>query len=201
VFTIGNTIVEVCKKYAEPLMKTKKRMDCIILDIHRPENFKDRDRMVEILHYAEESGKRFGAPVKFLRFERTLNSIEQFDLLPILNKSEMLEFTPLMSYQDFLEAQYHCIFMISDSGTAQEEPALLNTPVVVPRDFTERPQSYNAACSYKLDLQKITGDQNPWYDSWEYVDSVLDGLVDMDPSWLGGGTTADDIVETLNEAL
>ena len=28
-----------------------------------------------------------------------------------------------MGYNDFMEAQYHCKFMISDSGTAHEEPA------------------------------------------------------------------------------
>ena len=39
--------------------------------------------------------------------------------------------------------------------TAQEEPAILNKPVIVPRDFTERPQSYKYNCSIKLDVNNI----------------------------------------------
>ena len=54
----------------------------------------------------------------------------------------------LMPYEEYLTKVYHSKFIISDSGTGQEEPALLKTPVVVPRDFSERPQSYKNDCSF-----------------------------------------------------
>ena len=47
-------------------------------------------------------------------------------------------------------------FIISDSGTGQEEPALLNTPVVVPRDYTERPQSIENNCSIMLNVNDLS---------------------------------------------
>lgn len=47
---------------------------------------------------------------------------------------------------------YHAQALISDSGTGQEEPALLKTPVIVPRDYIERPQSYQNECSIRLPL-------------------------------------------------
>ena len=57
-----------------------------------------------------------------------------------------------MAYKEYLTTIYHCPFIISDSGTAQEEPAIFDTPVIVPRDFTERPQSVEANCSYMLNV-------------------------------------------------
>jgi hypothetical protein len=65
-----------------------------------------------------------------------------------------IEMIPLLPYQEYLDTVYHSKFIISDSGTGQEEPALLNTRVVVPRDFTERPQSYANNCSFKLSLNQ-----------------------------------------------
>ena len=75
-----------------------------------------------------------------LKFGRTIREIEKLNL----GKIQLID---LMSYKDFLTAQYDSLFIISDSGTAQEESALLKTPVIVPRDYTERPQSVFYNCS------------------------------------------------------
>ena len=61
-----------------------------------------------------------------------------------------------MSYRQYLDTVYHSKFIISDSGTAQEEPAIFRTPVLVPRDYTERPQSYHTFCSRKLYLETLS---------------------------------------------
>ena len=55
-----------------------------------------------------------------------------------------------MSYTNYMSAVYNSQFIISDSGTAQEEPALLGTPVLVPREFTERPESVEHKCSMMI---------------------------------------------------
>ena len=54
---------------------------------------------------------------------------------------------------NYLKKIYHCKFILSDSGTGQEEPALLKTPVIVPRDYTERIQSVKADCSFMLNIE------------------------------------------------
>ena len=54
---------------------------------------------------------------------------------------ENVEIIPLMPYKDYIASVYHALCLVSDSGTAQEEPAFLKTPVIVPRDFSERPES------------------------------------------------------------
>ena len=144
IHVVGNTIVEVHRHF-NTNFKTDKKPNQILLDIHRPENFKYKDRLANILFYASTMMVRTGLPVKMLKFKRTFDAIIEHRV-PFGN----IEFVDLMSYKQFLEAQYASLFLISDSGTAQEEPALCGTPVVVPRDFTERPQSIERLLGQKL---------------------------------------------------
>jgi len=180
VHVVGNTIVEVCRPYLE-ITKTPKRNDIILVDIHRPENFKYPNRMKAIIQYANECGKRYNIPVKMLKFYYFNN----FDL--DLGDIELVD---LMSYKNYLNSIYNCKFLISDSGTGQEEPAFFNTPVIVPREFTERPQSVKANCSFMLDLDNTQP-------SFKYIDE----RINMDLSWLGNGDTSKLIVNHLIEFL
>jgi UDP-N-acetylglucosamine 2-epimerase (non-hydrolysing) len=183
VYVVGNTITEVCRPYipTEP-----KRNEGILLDIHRPENFKYKDRMEKILKYANVCSERYGLPVKMLKFHGTVRAIENWNL-----DLGSIELVDLMSFKTYLRTIYHCKFIISDSGTAQEEPALLRTPVIVPRDFTERPQSISADCSYLLHVD----------DEWEPSFEWLDREHRFELEWLGDGHTAERIINILKEIV
>jgi UDP-N-acetylglucosamine 2-epimerase len=100
-----------------------------------------------------------------------------------------------MPYKQFLEAQYHAAFLISDSGTAQEEPALFKTPVVVPRDFTERPQSMDNKCSVMIDVNTAANDT--WASSRDWIKSGPK----INSSWLGTGETAEKVMKSLKAIL
>ena len=56
-----------------------------------------------------------------------MNKLKEFDIH--LGNIEVVD---LMSFKKYTKSVYHSKFIISDSGTAQEEPALLGTPVIVP---------------------------------------------------------------------
>lgn len=184
IFVVGNTITEVVSK----LNYSNRDRKQIILDIHRPENFKYKDRMKSILEFSNKMSVDYELPVKMLGFKRTLDYIKEFDL-----DLGLIEVVELMSYKDYTRAVYDSKFIISDSGTAQEEPALLGTPVIVPRDFTERPESVETNCSIMYDVNK-----NNWGDivSWLCLNCHK-----ADPSWLGDGTTSDKIIQILKEKL
>lgn len=187
VFVVGNTIVEPFNMFKNRVMNCEKRKDMILMDIHRPENFKYEDRLKNALLFGNECIKRYGLPVKLLYFKRLDDAIKNWGL--DLGNIEMI---PLLPYQEYLETVYHSKFIISDSGTGQEEPALLNTKVVVPRDFTERPQSYANNCSFKLSLNQ------DFYQAFEWLDSETNN---MDSSWLGDGTTSQKIVDEIKVFL
>jgi UDP-N-acetylglucosamine 2-epimerase len=188
VHVVGNTIVEVVKKH---MPTGPKRKDCIILDIHRPENFKFENRLENIIKYANEMGEIYDLPVYMLGFHRTLMMIDKFNI--DLGDISVIPLQPFMSY---IDAVYHSKFIISDSGTAQEEPAILGTSVIVPRDFTERPESVSSNCSFMLDVNTTTN--STWCDSQSWL---LLNADKRDTSWLGNGTTAAQIIEILKRDL
>jgi UDP-N-acetylglucosamine 2-epimerase len=189
VFIVGNTITEVCK----PFIPTEpKKENIILLDIHRPENFKYKSRMENIIKYATLCSIKYNLPIKMLKFYGTCKYINEFNL--DLGKIELID---LMSYKQYLNTVYHSYFLISDSGTGQEEPAFFNTPVIVPRDFTERPQSLIANCSFMLECNHLENIE----DTFNWISQIKNNKINMDVSWLGDGTCSDLIIKHLQNYL
>jgi len=180
VFVVGNTIVEEVARYAFP---DAKRKDGILVDIHRPENFSDEKRLRKIIEFANECEMKYKVPVRILYFKRLVMAIEKFGI-----DLDRVQMTSLMPHKEYLDTVYHSLFIISDSGTGQEEPALLGTQVIVPRDFTERPQSYKGNCSFRLALEPSNfPDVHEW----------LGVNYPMDISWLGDGKTSEKVAQIL----
>jgi len=186
IYVVGNTIVEPLRKLAD--LNTFKSNNRIILDIHRPENFKYKDRMAKILDYANFCAQKFQIPVEMLSFHRTIEAIEDYNL----NLDE-IKLIPLMGYRDFIKAQQQCKFIISDSGTAQEEPALLGIPVIIPRDFAERPESIENDCSFMLKLET----QNYKTTSIDWINS--NPILNI--NWLGDGNTSYKILHIIKQRI
>jgi len=190
VFVVGNTVVEPFKMFGNEIMRTPKRNDMILLDIHRPENFKYKHRLINIFKFANDCIEKYNIPVKMLYFKRLQDEIDKHSL----DLGKIIQ-VPLYAYKEYLEKVYHCRFIISDSGTGQEEPALLNTPVIVPRDYTERPQSYKYDCSIKLCVEKeelIRKD-----DIFKWIELLENNIIKMNTSWLGTGETSKLIVNEI----
>lgn len=187
VFVVGNTVVEPLMEIRDALFKVPKRKDMILMDIHRPENFKYEQRLRRVVHFANECIEKYKLPVKLLYFKRLKDSLDTFGIE--LGKVELV---PLLPYKEYIETIYHCRFLISDSGTGQEEPALVNTPVLVPRDFTERPQSYQYNCSTRLGLEEDNATE-----VFQWLEDIETGRKQIDTCWLGDGTTSRQIIEHL----
>lgn len=188
IHVVGNTIVEVAKKYkpTEPKLNNQ-----ILLDIHRPENFKYKNRLENIIEYANMVADKHSLPIYMIGFPRTLKYISDFGLR--LDKIQVID---LMPFKKYLNSVYHSKFIISDSGTAQEEPAILGTPVVVPRDFTERPESLQNHCSYMIDVN--TKNNSTWEISLDFIEK---SPLMMDTHWLGDGKTSDNIIKIIQETI
>jgi len=188
VFVVGNTIVEPFRMF-QSVMDVPKRKDMILLDCHRPENFKYPERLRNILQFGNDCAARYQLPVKMLYFKRLCDAINEYQI-----ELGAIELIPLLSYKEYLETVYHSKFIISDSGTGQEEPALLATPVVVPRDFTERPQSYQYDCSVRLDANQLNHDA-----VFQWLHEMETGARLMDRAWLGDGQTSALIIRHLQD--
>ena len=190
VHVVGNTIVEVCKPFI-PNNDVIKRNDMILVDIHRPENFKFKHRLQNIIKYANDCSIKYNLPIKMLKFHGTCKFLEEYNL-----DLGCIELIDLMPYKQYLNTVFHSKFIISDSGTGQEEPSMLKTPVVVPRDFTERPQSVESNCSFMLNVNDLSNSDT----SFEYLTKIFAGLP-MSLEWLGEGNTSKLIIRYLKEFL
>lgn len=185
VHVVGNTIVEVCKPF---IPNEPKREDMILVDIHRPENFKFKTRMENIIKYANNCAKKYNLPIKMLKFYGTCKFLEEYKI-----DLGLIDLIDLMPYKKYLTSVYHSKFIISDSGTGQEEPALFGTAVIVPRDYTERPQSVDANCSFMLKVNDLSNEK----ESYDYLENVLNGTLKINTEWLGDGNTSKMVIENL----
>lgn len=191
VHVVGNTIVEVANKI---VFDKPSRRDQILLDIHRPENFKYTNRLENIISYAKAIGDHYKLPVKMLGFGRTMSEINEIGI-PLGN----IEVVDLMPFKAYISSVYNSKFIISDSGTAQEEPALFGTPVIVPRDYTERPESTENNCSFMINVNTFDNSSYEQADNW--LTGIFSGTITPSTDWLGDGTTADKIITILKEKL
>lgn len=186
IFVVGNTIVEPLKKIVDLNHKSKK--EHIILDIHRPENFKYKERMISIINFANLCIEKTNKPVHMIKFPNTLKYIKDFNI--DLKKIQLID---LMGYKKFISFMQDSLFIISDSGTAQEEPALLNIPVIVPRDYTERPESIENNNSILLDLNN----EKNFLSMIKWATEEKN----MNISWLGDGKTSHKIIKILEQIV
>jgi UDP-N-acetylglucosamine 2-epimerase len=190
IFVVGNTIVEVSNKIK---FEHKPLNNMILLDIHRPENFKYKDRLENIIYYTNTISKLYNLPVKMLSFGRTMNSILEYKI----NLGD-IEVVDLMPFKKYIKCVYDSKFIISDSGTAQEEPALMGTPVIVPRDFTERPESVENNCSFMLNVNDKVNDTIEKSKKW--LDNHFTGKIKINKEWLGDGKTAEKIIQIIKNS-
>jgi UDP-N-acetylglucosamine 2-epimerase (non-hydrolysing) len=185
IFVVGNTVVEPLKRIAD--LDYAGNKEHILMDIHRPENFKYKSRMESIFKFANTCIDVTGKPIKMLRFGRTMSAIKQFQI--DIGRVEVVD---LMGYKKFVKFMQDSLFIISDSGTAQEEPAVLGIPVLVPREYTERPESVENNNSFMLDIS----DESCYIKSIEWCMNKRTSS----NAWLGDGTTSAKIINILKEA-
>ena len=195
IFVVGNTIVEPCLNLLNKVNKINnlKKNSFIIVDLHRPENFLYKKRLINFINYLKVCKKYFKCKIYFLKFHRTLDELSKLNI-----NLNFIDFIDLQSYKNFLLLQQNSLFIISDSGTAQEEPALFKKPVIVPRDFTERPQSVTNNCSFMLNINKK---DKSWNKSINWITKILNSDIKMNYKWLGSGNTSEKITNTIKKLI
>ena len=191
VYVVGNTIVEVCVPFLTEITKLSKKNNMILMDIHRPENFKFKDRLQSIVDFGNLCSTVYNLPVKILYFKRLTDSLTKFGIS--LGSICMID---LMPYKKYLTTVYDSRFIISDSGTGQEEPALMGTPVIVPRDYTERPQSLESNCSFQMSVGKKN-----YNECFQWISKHEKKEIKIDTQWLGDGNTSKLIIDILKNEL
>jgi UDP-N-acetylglucosamine 2-epimerase (non-hydrolysing) len=191
IFVVGNTIVEVVKKF---MPSGKRSKDFIVADIHRNENLKSPEQYNHILKFLSELGEKTKLEIRLVKFNRALKLIDKYKLLK--DKKNVKLIGPY-GFLDYLNLQYNAYGVVSDSGTSQEECPLLGVPVVVPRNFTERPESVDNGNSILIGennpIEKMVRDTLKFFDSYSISKEKI--------KWLGDGKTSEKILKILKKEL
>ena len=191
IYVVGNTIVEVVREYCPDGARHK---DYILADIHRNENLKSRDQYLHILQYLNNLGEYSNLPVQLVKFNRALRLVNQEELQ---EKFTNIKLVGPFGFIKYLEMQYHAFGVVSDSGTSQEECPLLGVPVVVPRNYTERPESVDNGNSILIGETRAINDMVD--ESIRFFEGYV--ISEKQLKWLGDGRTSKQIVDILTKKL
>jgi len=191
IFVVGNTIREIVDEF---LPSGPKKGDYILADIHRNENLSTVSKYNHLCTYLDAVGNSTGLPVKLVKFNRAVTLVGGEDYFSKFNNIELVG---PFGFLDYLKLQYHAFGVISDSGTSQEECPLLEVPVVVPRQNTERPESVANGNSLLIGetepIDTMTQNTINFFNNYS--------ITDKQKEWLGDGKTSKRIVDILIEKL
>ena len=120
-----------------------------LVTLHRPSNVDDYQILSKLCKILQ--GIALKSPLIFPVHPRTKKSLENFNLIRGLTKSEGIVLTEPMNYVRFMNLVFNCRFVVTDSGGIQEETTYLGIPCLTMRPNTERPitilQGTNKLCT------------------------------------------------------
>lgn len=141
IFESGNPIYEVIQYYdlhryerhLGPISWPKEPY--VLVTAHRAENVDIENRLCSIIGALGKVSEQY--KVIFSCHPRTKDKIKKFGIkLP-----ESIVITEPLGFFEFIKLEKHAKFVITDSGTVQEECCIFKVPTVTIRDTTERPET------------------------------------------------------------
>jgi UDP-N-acetylglucosamine 2-epimerase (non-hydrolysing) len=143
IFVTGNPIFEVMEAYRPQIDASQalERLGVVsreyfLVTLHRAENVDEPARLRQFVAALSEVGRRFHQPVLVSVHPRTADRMRHFGI-----ECPELRLLPPLGFFDFVKLERQARAVLSDSGTVQEECAILRVPSVTLRDVTERPET------------------------------------------------------------
>ncbi|MDR3670304.1 MAG: UDP-N-acetylglucosamine 2-epimerase (non-hydrolyzing) [Holophaga sp.] len=145
IYVTGNPILEVIQHF-QPATLRSTILDTLaltakgyfLITMHRAENVDKEDRLRGFLTAFDRIQRAFKLPVIVSTHPRTRLRMEA---LALDSGNPAVRFLEPFGFFDFLALEKQAFCVLSDSGTVQEESAILGVPNVTIRDVTERPET------------------------------------------------------------
>ena len=157
IFITGNPIFEVMNFYhkeinnsniQKKLNLTKKNY--FLLTSHRQENVDNFDKLKDLISTLNTICQFKKKKIIWPIHPRTKIRLKKFKIK--LHKD--LKLIDPLDFFDFSNLEMNCLCIITDSGTVQEEAAILKKPNLIIRDATERPETIEAGSSIIIGSSK-----------------------------------------------
>ena len=141
----GNPIFEVIQHYydqiaASGILSTLQiePQRYFLVTMHRAENVDVEDRLQKLVKGLKALHTKYNLPIICSLHPRTSDKMKRFGLDI---QDDQIRFCEPFGFFDFVALEKNAFCVISDSGTVQEECAILKVPNVTIRDVTERPET------------------------------------------------------------
>jgi UDP-N-acetylglucosamine 2-epimerase (non-hydrolysing) len=145
VYVTGNPIFEVIENYRAHIERSNVLQKLqieprryFLVTLHRAENVDIESRLCKFAEAFELISDHYGLPVIVSTHPRTRERMRQFG---VATHHGDVRFPEPFGFFDFIALEQSACCVLSDSGTVQEECAILGTPNVTLRDVTERPET------------------------------------------------------------
>ncbi len=145
IYVTGNPIKEVLDHFAASIdasevMKALQvnPFEYFLVTLHRAENVDSPERIAKIFAGLGDVATKFSKTVLISVHPRTAQKLEQHGIRP---SSPNIRLLKSLSFFDFVRLEKNSLAVLTDSGTVQEECAILGIPNITLRDVTERPET------------------------------------------------------------
>jgi UDP-N-acetylglucosamine 2-epimerase (non-hydrolysing) len=135
IIVIGNPIYEVIKKQN---IKINSKKEHIVVTFHRTENVTNKEILLEFIEQLEKISENEKNTKIYLSVHPKLEDMLNKNKIKIKNKNIILN--KPFKFSEFVELEANAKCVITDSGTIPEECSIFNTPCILVRDSTERPE-------------------------------------------------------------
>lgn len=146
VFVTGSPLTEVFKYFEGKIASCNVLKDLkleekkyFLVSTHREENVDNEQRLRELFASFEFLSQQYKLPIVVSLHPRTKKRIEEAKI----KVSPSVIFSKPFGYFEYCKLQKNALCVLSDSGTIQEESAILSFPAVQIRVSTERPEAFD----------------------------------------------------------
>jgi UDP-N-acetyl-L-fucosamine synthase len=155
----GSPMFEVMNFYKKKINKSQilkklklKKKKFILVSSHREENVDSQSNLTKIIFILNDLVNNLKFPIIFSVHPRTLKQINQSSFK--LKKG--IKLVKPLSYTDYNKLQINSKFVISDSGTLNEEASILNFPAINMRVTHERHEATEEQSTIMTGLDLFT---------------------------------------------
>lgn len=147
---LGNTIVDsaiITHNKAKKMYK-KQNYEYALINIHRHENLRSKERMKKIL----EILKCIKIEAIWPLHDNTAHYLKKYGLMEELRNIKNIEIIPLTNYFKFIFFLANCKYLITDGGSIQEESLIFKKPCLLLRRKTERQEGLSTGINFLTKL-------------------------------------------------
>ena len=153
IIKIGNTIVDsalISYNKAKRRKFKKPKGKYALINIHRHENLKDKERLKKIVEIINNVKIKAIWPIH----DNTAYYLRKHNLMYRIASQSNIELRALTSYSKFifLLANPNCRYLLTDGGSIQEESLVFKKPCIILRKKTERQEGLSTGINFLTDL-------------------------------------------------